>query len=102
MGNSDQLRVDRGAYQTHRDDTHANLGAFNASNDAVDRQQQHLHNMTEDGTGSSEYAASRASSRHAVDDVHQNSMKLADRTVEQADEFIGNVRNAAAKNIRSI
>ena len=28
MSNHDQVRVDRSAYQTHADDTHANLGAY--------------------------------------------------------------------------
>ena len=44
----------------------------------------------------------RNSSRHATDEINTNATKLVDRTSETADEFIGNVRNAASKNIRPI
>jgi hypothetical protein len=102
MSNDDQLRVDRGAYQTHADDTHANMANFRGSADNVDRQQAHLQNMTEEGVGSEEFGQVRAHSRHATDDINTNATKLVDRTSETADEFIGNVRNAASKNIRPI
>ena len=51
MSNGDQVRVDRAAYQTHRDDTHSNMANFRGSADDVDRQQAHLQNMIEGGVG---------------------------------------------------
>ena len=103
MGNNgDSLRVDRAAYQTHADDTHSNMGNFRGSADNVDRQQGHLQNMTEEGVGSDELGQVRSGTRHATEEIHTNATKLAGRTSETADEFIGNVRNAAAKNIRPI
>ncbi|HET9500093.1 MAG TPA: hypothetical protein VFO98_07515 [Marmoricola sp.] len=98
----DKLRVDRAAYQTHADDTHANLANFRGAADNVDRQQGFLQQMTEDGAGSEELGNVRAGTRHATDEVHTNSTKLANRTSETADEFITNVSNAASKNLRSI
>lgn len=98
----DRLRVDRAAYQTHADDTHANMANFRGAADSVDRQQQHLQQMTEDGAGSEELGAVRSGTRHATDEVHTNATKLANRTSENADEFITNVNNAAQKNLRSI
>lgn len=97
----DRLRVDRAAYQTQADDTHSNMANFRGSADAVDRQQGYLQNMTEDGVGSDEVATVRSGSRHAADEIHTNSSKLADRTSETGDEFIHNVANAA-KGMRSI
>lgn len=102
MSNNDQVRVDRAAYQTHADDTHANLSNFRSGADNVDRQQAHLQNMTEDGAGSTEYGQARGATRHATEDIHANNTKLVNRTTETADEFISNVNNAAAKTIRSI
>jgi hypothetical protein len=102
MANGDELRVDRAAYQTHADDTHSNMSSFRASADNVDRQQQHLQNMTEGGVGSDEYGQVRSGSRHATEEINSNATKLVSRTSETADEFIGNVRSAASKNIRPI
>jgi hypothetical protein len=102
MANGDSLRVDRAAYQSHADDTHANLGSFRGSADNVDRQQSYLQSMTEEGVGSEEYGQVRSGTRHATEEINTNSTKLAGRTSEVADEFIANVRSAAAKNIRPI
>lgn len=100
MSNGDQVRVDRAAYQTHSDDTHANMANFRGSADNVDRQQAHLQNMTEGGVGSEEYGQVRSHGRHAAEEINTNATKLANRTSETADEFIGNVRGAASKNLR--
>ena len=100
--NGDSLRVDRAAYQTHADDTHSNMGSFRGSADNVDRQQGYLQAMTEEGVGSVEIGQVRSGTRHATEEIHTNATKLAGRTSETADEFIGNVRNAASKNIRPI
>lgn len=98
----DQVRVDRGAIQSHVDDTKANMGSFRSSNDAVDRQQAHLINQTEGGVGSEEFGRTRAGSNRHGEDINSNVDKLNSRTSENTDQFVSNVRSAAAKSIRPI
>lgn len=98
----DRLRVDRAAVQTHVDDTLGAAGTFRGGADNVDRQQAHQIQMAEEGASADEYGSVRGATRHATDEIHTNSTKLANRTGEVADEFISNVSNAASKTLRSI
>ncbi len=98
---TDRLRIDRGAVQSHSDETNRNLGGFRTSADNVDRQQSYQQQMAEGGVGDQELGAVRSSTRHLTEDVHASSTKLNSRTNENADEFIKNVANAASKNLRA-
>lgn len=97
-----QLRVDRGAVQQHTDDTRTNMSQFGTTNDNVDRQQAHLQNSMENGVGSDQQAQTRAVSRHHGEEIGNNVNKLANKTSENTDEFISNVRTSANKSLRTI
>ncbi|RYJ05244.1 MAG: hypothetical protein EON52_12575 [Actinomycetales bacterium] len=98
----DQLRVDRASIQNHADTTRGNAGSAKGLNDDVDRQQAHLQRQAEDGVGSDQLAAIRSStSRHATD-IDHGINRTANRTSENADEFISNVQNAANKSLKNI
>lgn len=99
---TDQLRVDRGSVQQHTDDTRTNMGNFGNTNDAADRQQAHIQNSMENGVGSDQQAQTRSTSRHHGEEIGNNVNKLANKTSENTDEFISNVRNAANKSLRTI
>ncbi|MEH3032854.1 MAG: hypothetical protein PGN07_02150 [Aeromicrobium erythreum] len=99
---SDQVRVDRGAVQNHTDATLANQGQLRQVGDQVDRQQAHLKNMMEGGAGSENVAATQASARRHGADIDAGVTKNAQRTSENADEFISSVKNAANSSFRNI
>lgn len=99
---ADQLRVDRASIQNHADATRGNAGAARGINDDVDRQQAHLQNQAEGGVGSEELGRIRASTSRHASDIDQGINRTANKTSENADEFISNVRSAASKSLRDI
>lgn len=98
----DQLRVDRASIQNHADATRGNAGSAKGINDDVDRQQAHLQNQAEGGVGSEELNAIRSSTRRHATDIDQGINRTANRTSENADEFISHVRTAASKSLKNI
>jgi hypothetical protein len=98
----DELRVDRASIQTHADDTRANMASFRSSQEGVDRRQAHIINQMEGGVGSEQMDQTRAATRRHSADVDTNVNKLVNRTSENADEFISNVRSAANKSLKTI
>lgn len=99
---TDELRVDRASFQTHADDTRSNMGKFRGAQDGVDRRQANLQNQTENGVGSDNFARTRsATGRHSTE-IDNNVQKLVNKTSENADEFISNVRSAANKSLDTL
>lgn len=98
---SDQVRVDRGVIQQHTDDTRANAANLRNAGDEADRQQAHLSRQI-NGIGQDQTEAVRNASRRHGSDIDTSVNKVNNKTSENADEFISNVRNAANKSIRPI
>lgn len=99
---SDQVRVDRGVIQQHTDDTRANAGNLRNAGDEVDRQQSHLSRQLDGGVGSEQTEAVRSAGRRHGADIDTSVNKVNNKTSENADEFISNVRSAANKSIRPV
>lgn len=99
---SDELRVDRASFQTHADDTRANMGKFRGAADGVDRRQAHLQNSMEGGVGSENVGQTRSATQRHSTEIDNNVNKVVNRTSENADEFISNVRSAANKSLDTL
>ena len=86
----------------HADATRGNMGSFRGAGDDVDRRQASLEASMEDGVGSDDQRQVRNASRRHSTDIDNNVNRLSNKTSENADEFISNVRNAANKSLKTI
>lgn len=98
---SDQLRVDRGSIQNHVDDTRTNMTGFRGAHDEASRQQASFGRQTEGGVGSEDIDRTRAAADRHSTEIDSNVGKLMNRTSENTDEFISNVRNAATRSLNT-
>lgn len=99
---TNQIRVDRGAVQSHTDATLGNQGQLNNVGDQVDRQQANFQNQLDDGAGSENVGATQASTRRHGLDIDAGVTRNAHRTSEGADELIAGVKNAANNSFKNI
>jgi hypothetical protein len=98
---SDQLRVDRGSVQNHVDDTRSNMTGFRGAHEQADRQTASFAGQTEGGVGSEDINRTRAAANRHSTEIDGNVNKLMNRTSENTDEFISNVRNAATRSLNT-
>ena len=98
----DQVRVDRGAIQNHTNATLGNKGSLRGLNDDTDRRQAHIQNTLENGVGSEQVQGQRTGAKRHADDIDAGVQRTAQRTSENADQFIQGVRNAAERSLRQI
>lgn len=98
---TDQLRVDRGSIQNHVDDTRNNMSGFRGAHEQADRQSANFGRQTEGGVGSDDIDRTRANANRHSTEIDGNVNKLMNRTSENTDEFISNVRKAATRSLNT-
>jgi hypothetical protein len=98
---SDELRVDRASVQNHIDDTRTNMSGFRGAHDQADRQSASFGSQTEGGVGSENIDRTRAATNRHSSEIDGNVNKLMNRTSENTDEFVSNVRSAASRSLNT-
>lgn len=98
---SEQLRVDRGSVQGHVDDTRNNMSGVRGASDQASRLQANFAGQTEGGVGSEDITRTRAAADRHSTEIDTNVNKLMNRTTENTDEFIGNVRKSATRALNT-
>lgn len=99
---SDRLRVDRASIQNHTDATRGTVGTNRTLGDDGNRQQANLEAQREGGVGSDEISRQRSSTNRHVGDMNTNIERTSNRTSENGDQFIAQVRASANKSINSV
>ncbi len=96
------LRIDRGAVQTHLDDTRAAQGQARGVSDSSDRRKGFIEQSMDGGVGSDNVSRVRTGRRRVADDADISVNRLNSRGSEKTDEFIASSRQAADRHFRPI